>query len=158
MTRDMPWVSWLWLVAGSLAGCATSPGQDTAASARPAVRHVTLAATPSNAGEVGHAYLVPQDGHTAVVLKASGTPGWMARPVHLYAYVHEGSCASPSPRPAFALADRVLARRELDGWLTVRNTLPVSLEALERTAHSLVVRSSPADANIPLFCGDLRAG
>ncbi|HEU5296729.1 MAG TPA: hypothetical protein VFU71_18250 [Burkholderiaceae bacterium] len=138
--------------AALLASC-TAP---TVSDAGTAVQRIELGASAFNAGEIGHAWLLERAQRTAVTLALSGVPGWVARPVHLYAYVQRGSCAATAAEPAYALTGRVLARRGGDGFLTLTNTLPVSLETLRAGDHALVVRSSPADADRPLFCGDLR--
>ena len=136
------------IAAWALAACAAPSAPDA--------QRVGLTASSYNAGAIGHAQLIGRDQQTDVVLTVSGMSSWIARPVHLYAYVHEGSCEQPSTRPQYALTDRVLTRRGADGFLTLTSTLPVSLAALRGGPHALLVRSSPADANLPLFCGDLQ--
>jgi len=149
--------SWLLAAVASLAGCESTPATRT--SDRPAVQHIALDATPFNAGRVGDAYLLRREHRTDIVVKVSGVTGWVTRPVHLYVYVHEGSCASPSPQPLHALTQRVLARRDPDGFLTLSQMLPAAAgDALLGRDYAIIVRSSPADANMPLFCGDLRSG
>jgi hypothetical protein len=139
----------------SLAGCAATPATRPS---DPAVQHILLEATPLNAGRVGDIYLLRREHGTDIVLKVSGVTGWVTRPVHLYVQLHEGTCASPSPQPLLALTDRVLTRRDPDGFLTLRHMLPIALDTLGGSDLAIVVRSSPADANMPLFCGNLRSG
>ena len=141
-----------------LAGCATQPGTGSQASSPATVERVGLSATQLNAGHVGQAFLVQREGITDVVVQVSGVPNSVTLPVHLHTYIHQGSCASLAPRPAYSLTSRVLANRDIDGFLTLRNTAPVSLDTLRASAHALVVRSDAADANKLLFCGDLRWG
>ena len=56
------------------------------------VEQVGLAGTSFNAGEIGQATLVPREQVTDVVVKVSGVPNTVTRPVHLYAFIHPGSC------------------------------------------------------------------
>ncbi len=144
-------------VTSLLAGCATQSGTGSQASNRPRVERVGLSATQVNAGRIGHAFLVPRDQVTDVVVQVSGVPNEVTLPVHLYSYIHQGTCASLGATPVYALNRRVLTNGDKDGFLTVRNTLPASLDTLRAGAHALVVRSAPADGNMALFCGDLRA-
>jgi hypothetical protein len=156
MSRRLPPSPCLCAAAVMLSGCAAAPPSGT--SVHPEVQRIALEATPANAGHVGFAYVVGREGRTDIGVKVSGVTAWVTRPVHLYVYLHEGSCINPSAQPAHALTDRVLTRRDPDGFLTLNLTLPVGMEALRGSEHAIVVRSSPADANMPLFCGDLRAG
>jgi hypothetical protein len=144
--------------AALIAGCAAPSRALPEAGDRPAMERVGLVAGAANAGEIGYAVLIERGHQTEIVLKVSGVSDWVARPLHLYAYIHQGSCGSPSARPAYALTGHVLARRDGDGFLTINNTLAVDLNTLRDRQHALVVRSSPADANMPLFCGDLQPG
>ncbi|HTT10764.1 MAG TPA: hypothetical protein VMG60_07745 [Burkholderiaceae bacterium] len=143
-------------IASALLGaCTATTSPPPGAGDKADVQRIALTATSFNAGEVAYIVLMAREHHTEVVLKVSGVPGWVWRPVHLYAYIHQGSCANLSERPAYALTDRVLTRRDGDGFLTLNNTVEVDLSTLRDGHHAFVVRSSPADANRPLFCGDL---
>jgi len=139
------------------AGCATQPEGAGQASSRPTVERVGLSATRLNAGEIGQAYLIQRDPNTDVIVQVSGVPDWVTAPVHLYAYIHQGSCANLGP-VQYPLTSRVLATGEYDSYLTLRNSVPVSFGAMHSGAHALVVKSAPADWNTTLFCGDLKAG
>jgi hypothetical protein len=44
---------------------------------------------------------------------------------------------------------------EVGGWRMIR-TAEASLEALRNGNYSIVVRTSPQDRNIDIFCGDIR--
>lgn len=141
-----------------LAACASSSLPPPGASDHAGVQRVILAASRLNAGEIAYVVLIGRDHQTDVVFKVSGAPGRVTRPVHLYTYLHQGSCTSPSEQPAYALADRVLTRRDGDGFLTLNSTVPLDISMLRESPYALVVRSSPADANQVLFCGELRPG
>jgi hypothetical protein len=92
----------------------------------------------------------------------SGVPlALSSRPVHLYTFIHEGSCSNLGAQPAYALLDRVLAQstgggRSTGGPFTIANTAPLPVERLRSAGHALVVRTSPADGSREIFCGDIR--
>ena len=44
---------------------------------------------------------------------------------------------------------------EIGGWRLIR-TAAVSLETLRNGSYSIVVRTSPQDRNIDIFCGDIQ--
>jgi hypothetical protein len=144
-------------VAVALAGCADRMGDG--------VVTVTLAATSRNAGEIGRAFLIPRGEATAVVVEVSGVaPLFASRPVHLYTFLYEGPCNNLPPKPRYALTDRVLAqsaRRAVTtpagGPFTVSNTAPLTIDALRRARYAIVIRTSPADGDVELFCGAIDA-
>jgi hypothetical protein len=146
------------LALGMLAAAVLATGLATQSGARPAVERVTLSATRVNAGQIGQAFLVPRAQNTDVTIQVSGVPNAVLLPVRLHVFIHQGSCSSPSAEPAYRLTSRVVTNGNRDGVITLRNTVPVSLDTLHAGAHALVVRSSPASGNQVLFCGELRAG
>jgi hypothetical protein len=123
---------------------------------------VRLEAARIAAGEVGEAQLIPQGEATDVRVVVSGVPlALSSRPVHLYTFIHEGSCGNLGAQPAYALLDRVLAQsmgggRSTGGPFSIANTAPLPVERLRSGAYALVVRTSPADGNREIFCGDIR--
>jgi hypothetical protein len=123
---------------------------------------VSLAATPRNAGEIGRAFLVPRGEVTDVIVEVSGVPPQAtSRPVHLYTFLYDGPCDRLPARPAHALTGRVLAQRgrtvggatPVGGLFTVANTAALSLDTLRRARYAIVIRTSPADGDIEIFCG-----
>lgn len=151
-----------WLLAGLVGACAQVPGDRGAE--RDDILRIPLAATPYNAGRIGSATLISQGEQTRVVLLLSGVPQYTTRPVHIYTYIHEGTCSSLQAAPAYALNDRVLARsvrRPLaiaayrGGPFEVANTAPVSLASLRAQAHAIDVQTAPADGGYRIFCGDI---
>jgi hypothetical protein len=121
---------------------------------------VVLHAGPRNIGQNGRAWLAARNDATAITYTVTGVPPWMARPVRLYTFVYAGSCAQHSEPPVHALNESVQAglfsRSSAVGPFTLAKTVPQSLDALRSGAFALVVRTSPADGNVDLFCGDLR--
>jgi hypothetical protein len=125
---------------------------------------VTLAAAGRNAGESGRAILLPDEDATEVRIEVSGSVVPLTAPVELYTFIHAGTCASLSAKPAYRLIQRVQAQSitnptspiAVSGPFSLSNTAPVSLATLRSTPYAIVVKSSPADGNIELFCGDLK--
>ena len=139
----------------ALAGCADRMEE--------AVLTVPLGATPRVAGEIGRAFLIPRGETTNVVVEVSGVaPLFASRPVHLYTFLYDGPCNSLPAQPRYALTDRVLAQSvrtaaitPLGGPFRVSNTAPLTLDALRRAHYAIVIRTSPADGNVELFCGTI---
>ena len=151
------------VIAALMAGCASVTSDDDRSDAPRAVfATVVLTAAPYNAGRIGRAYLVPSGDRTVVKIDSSGVPDTVARPIHLYTFIYEGSCAAPSERPAFALTDTVLASSlanpagigAFGGAVTITNDAPISFDELRAKPYAIVVKTSPADGNRDLYCGD----
>ncbi|MDT3671051.1 MAG: hypothetical protein ROZ37_12050 [Aromatoleum sp.] len=150
------------MVVGLLAGCAGADWKSTEEAGGGSVA-VRLSATRVNTGEIGLAMLTPLRDGTGVTVEVSGVPSPSTRPVHLYTYIHEGTCDALNPTPAYTLTDRVLAE-SLNTFpmaasagppLKVSNTAPVPLATLRSRPNAIVVRSAPADGNRAIFCGDI---
>jgi hypothetical protein len=145
------------LAAALLAGCA-----GTGDTSSRVTFTVPLQAARIVAGEVGEAQLIPQGESTDVRIVVSGVPRALSSPpVHLYTFIHDGKCGNLSAQPAYALLDRVLAQslaggRSTGGPFTISNTAPLAMERLRTGGYALVVRTSPADGNREIFCGDIR--
>jgi hypothetical protein len=137
-----------------LAGCMNEDLRHDAPG-RAGIMRVGLVATNLNAGKTGYAFLIAEDGTTRVVVQVSGVPNWVSRPVHLYTFIHRGRCAMLDSEPAYELRDRVLADRLHAGTFTVASTISVSLDVLRSSPYALSVRTSPADGNMAIYCGDL---
>lgn len=124
---------------------------------------IRLAASRYNAGENGRAVLMPagkKAEKTGVRIVVTGVPGYTSAPPHLYAYIFDGTCKSRSPAPRYSLTRKVLATTETGstvGQLEIGEDVPVSFETLRSTPFAIVVRSSPADGNFELYCGDNNA-
>jgi len=119
-----------------------------------------MVASRWNRGEVGQATLIGRGGNTDVTIMASGVPEDVTRPVHLYVYIHRGSCGQLQQQPDYSLTDHVLADVSWpmafrNGPYTLRSTVAVPLEQLRGKPYAILVRSSPADGARELYCGDL---
>ena len=123
--------------------------------------YVSLQATSRNAGQIGRAFLLPEGSGTRVQVEVSGVaPTLATRPVHLYTYLYKGRCDQRSAEPAFALLDRVLAQSPAGtpsarGPYTVSNTVRLPFERATAGPFAIVVRTSPADGGVDLFCGNV---
>jgi hypothetical protein len=64
-------------------------------------------------------------------------------------------------KPAHALTGRVLAQSgrtagggtPVAGPFTVANTVALPLDGLRRARYAIVIRTSPADGDVEIFCG-----
>ena len=147
-----------------IAACASVAGDgDRRDAPGEAFTIVLLAPTPYNAGRIGRAYLVPNRDRTIVRIEASGVPDTVTRPIHLYTFIYEGSCEAHAGKAAIALAETVLASSianpagigAFGGPLTITNVAPIASDALRAKPYAIVVRTSPADGDHDLYCGDV---
>jgi hypothetical protein len=145
-----------------LAGYIFIPRAPAADSSQSAPLTVPLTAARANAGEIGRALLIPvNDETTEVVVEVSGVPQMTTRPVHLYTYIHDGTCERPSPKPAYSLNRQVGAATPLPSLggsralYTVRDRIHVSLTNLRQGPRAIEVKSAPQDGDVVLFCGNL---
>lgn len=123
---------------------------------------IQLMATQSNAGQTGKATLHPQSEKTLVDIIISGVPSFTSPPVHLYSYVYEGTCESHKPQPRFALTRKVLAATDfrplasgpIRGPFNLSESMPITLQTIRASQHAISVRTSPADGNFEIFCGE----
>ncbi len=122
---------------------------------------IPLVATSRNAGEIGRAFLSPLGAETGVTVELSGVPPQVvSRPVHLYTFLYDGRCDALPAKPVQALTERVLAQSvtgtpPVGGPFTISNTAPLPLDALRRAHYAIVVRTSPADGDVAIFCGNI---
>lgn len=141
----------LFIAVFGLCACAGPAGD-----ARKELLEVRLNATPMNAGRIAQATLVPRGDETSISFVISGVPSFTTRPVRLYTFIYPGSCAHPGISPAYELNDRVTTERHFRGdvWRMSR-AAPVPLSTLRAGDYSLVLRTTPADGNVDIFCGDI---
>ena len=124
---------------------------------------IDLFASRRNAGETGKAFLLPRGAATQVRIDVSGSAVPVAAPVQLYMFIYEGRCGSLSAQPKYSLTQVVRTSSALNpgsmgsgrGPWTLSNSAPAPLVVLRGMPHALVVRTSAADANVDLFCGNL---
>lgn len=137
------------VTAGLLGGCAASSGGDGG------LANVQLQATRINLGQTGMAVLVAKGESTSVDFTISGVPGGASEPLQLLSFIYPGSCANLAAMPAHSMNEDTQVFPGQAGWV-MSKTLPVALSTLRASAYAIVVRSSPADGNQNIFCGDIR--
>lgn len=140
------------MVAVGLCACASPAGD-----ARKERVEVKLNATPRNAGHIAQATLVPRGDETSISMVIGGVPSYTTRPVRLYTFIYPGTCTSRGPSPAYGLNNTLITDRRYRGgvwWMS--KSAPVPLSTLQASDYSLVLRTTPADGNYDIFCGDIR--
>ena len=135
------------LAAAIIVGCTNSSSQTVT---------VPLNATPRNGGQIANTTLAVQGNETAFSFVVSGVPSGTLRPLNLYTSINKGSCERPGS-VAYALNDRINTNRisATRGW-TYSRSAPVALSELLSGGYYLVVRTTPADGNVDIFCGDIK--
>jgi hypothetical protein len=119
---------------------------------------IALSTAPRAAGQTGTGALAPQGEATAITLIVS-VPDWLSRPVRLYTFVHRGTCARHDRAPELSL-NEVVAPDASDarlprGPFTLKKRVPWPMATLRESERAIVVRSSPADGDVELYCGNL---
>lgn len=147
-------------------GVMLSAKAGTTNESKPDFISLRLVATAKNAGNIGRAILVPQGEKTAINIEISGVPNSTSRPIHLYAYAYDGTCGNRSAAPRYALTDRVLANSLIArpvrlepigafvGPVELRESIPAAFPTFRATRYAISVRTSPADGDAEIFCGD----
>ena len=137
----------------SLAACTTPQQADV----------VALAPSPTNAGSLARATLLPTAGGTRIELFFTAAGHQPTAPLHVYTYLYEGQCAALPQQPAFSLNDNVLVRStrgELAqgrrGAFTLSHKVPLPIAELAGGRYALALHSAPADGGGLLYCGELR--
>lgn len=134
-------------LAGLLMGCAGTAGDRE-------VLTIDLTAGQQNAGAIARASLVGRGDITDITYRISGVPARVSRPLQLQTFIYSGSCTQLSAEPAYSMNNTTQTTRTAAGWMLSRQ-VPVSLGDLRSEPHALVVRTSPADGNSDIFCGDI---
>jgi hypothetical protein len=143
-----------WVTA--LAALAASAGVMTAEGRSDGGFQITLKASLRNQGEMAWASFAPNGDSTAMVLNVGGVPSGFVRPVRLYTYIYRGSCAQLPASPAYELNEVVVPTRRSGPPFTLNKSVQLPSNELRSGGYSVVVRASPPDGNIDLFCGDIR--
>jgi hypothetical protein len=145
------------LVVSTMWGCASASHE----AAEKDMVTVQLIATGMNAGEVGKAILLPQGDGTRVTIQVSGVGVPVTPPVELYMSIYAGKCGSLGAQPKFVMTRIVrvttanLSAMTAAGPFSLTNTAPATLAQLRDSPHALVVKTSPADSSVEVFCGNL---
>jgi hypothetical protein len=134
------------MAAAALTGCVSGGSNETG--------RVDLQATRNNTGHIGYATLSATGETTGVEVFVNGVQGFL-RPVRLYTYIYTGTCSAMGAKPVYELNDRVTTQRTSAGWQYSR-TAPVALSVLRSTSHVLLLRNSPEEGSVDLFCGEIK--
>jgi hypothetical protein len=134
----------------------------TATAAESNLDSIRLVGTGYNAGKTGKALVAPEGDKTVVHLMLSGVPSGTSLPIHLYTYVYDGTCSGPKSKARYALTDRVLANSIIRpqaygafrGPVQLSLSIPVAFQTMRATQYAISVRTSPADGDWEIFCGD----
>jgi len=148
-----------WL-ASVIAAALTCGCAGTADNTRSDTVSFMLQAGPRNAGETGRGFMTAQGDRTLINLTITGVPPSVVRPIQLFTFIHAGSCAKRDAAPAYALNDTVQVNAQsgigLSGPFTLAKTLSVPMATLRSSEYAIVLRTSPADGNWDIFCGDMK--
>jgi hypothetical protein len=140
-----------WLAAAALAGllgaCAGTAGEGGMIDLR-------LTAGPQNRGNIATVALVAQGEQTGLSFFIGGVPSATTLPLQLETYIYPGSCTRLGERPVFARNGDIHATRVNTGW-TLRKLVPAPLASLRGGTHAVVVRTTPANSSLDIFCGDI---
>ena len=135
------------LISSVLCACAGSTGSNFI--------DVTLNGTAANRGQTGMAAFVDKGDSTSLDFTISGVPTGVSTPLQLLSFIYPGSCSSLGAQPAYALNADTQVFPGQAGWVMSKTVL-VSLGNLVSGNYAVVVRTSPADGNQDIFCGDIR--
>jgi len=134
------------LITASLVGCTSSSNQSM---------NLPLAATHKNPGHIANATLTGVGNQTNFDFSITGVPLGTIMPPRLYTFINKGSCKQPGP-VAYAMNDKVNTQSAsgAGGWSFYRSA-PIAMADLLSGQFSVVVRTSPEDGNVDIFCGDI---
>jgi|KBSMisStaDraftv2_1062788.scaffolds.fasta_scaffold590579_2 hypothetical protein len=137
-------------------GCASTTGNQQS----DGIFYFTLQASERNLGKVGSGMMTAQGDRTVVMLTVGGVPPLVSRPVRLYTFVYAGTCAQHTATPAFELNEIVnaglLSNSSNFGPFTLEKVIPLPVSAIRSSNYAIVVRTSPADGNFDIFCGEMK--
>lgn len=141
-------LGWLAICAGLLAGCATGADESR-------FLQLDLQATQENAGALGQVALLPQGDETSLSFFIGGVPSWTTRPLNLLTYIYPGSCAALGSKPAYSMNSSTQTLVVDGGWRLAKS-VPAELEDLREGGYAVVVRTTPADHSVNIFCAEIR--
>ena len=109
-----------------------------------------------NPAAAGTANFVATDETIRVNLVLSGISKFISRPLRILTFIYPGSCENLGEAPAYELNKiKKTNDKGSDTWGTSK-TIPVALHSLIEGDYALIIRSTPADGNRDLLCGDIR--
>lgn len=146
--NNTPWLAPL-LTTGMISACMTP-------ATNPPVVNVPLNATRHNAGHIARVSLSAQGETTSMAFFIGGVPQSVTRPVRLYTFVYPGTCDHLGPSPAYAMNQNLITYpvAKQRGW-TLARSAPVPLGELRAGTYAIVVRTTPPNGRLDIFCGDI---
>lgn len=134
------------LVTASLLGCSSSSKHSMT---------LPLTATHQNAGQIANTTPTAVNNETNFDFYISGAPPeGTTLPLRVYTFVNKGSCQQPGP-VAFDMNNRITTQRTAEaGWAFYRSA-PIPVPDLMSGKYAVVVRTTPEDGSIDIFCGDI---
>ncbi|EJN26966.1 hypothetical protein PMI35_03659 [Pseudomonas sp. GM78] len=133
------------LITLSLSGCTRSSNQSVT---------IPLKATHQNVGQIANATLTAVNNESDFNFYISGVPTGTTMPLRIYTFVNRGNCQQPGP-VAYEMNDRITTQRTAQAGWTFERVAPVSVADLLSGKYSVVVRTTPEDGSVDLFCGDI---
>lgn len=133
------------LVTVSLFGCTSSSNHAVT---------LPLTATQKNAGQIANTTLSAIDKETNFDFFVSGVPDGTVMPLRLFAFVNQGGCHQHGP-VVYDMNDRITTQRSADAGWTFSRVVPGTLSELLSGKYSIVVRTTPEDGSVDIFCGDI---
>ena len=119
--------------------------------------NVTLDASQANLGQTGLAAFVDNGASTGLDFTIGGVPAGASTPLQLQTFIYPGSCTSLGSQPAYAMNQDTQVFPGQAGWV-MSKVVPVALSTLLAGNYAVVVRTSPADGDKNIFCGEIRKG
>ncbi|MDR6928309.1 hypothetical protein [Pseudomonas sp. BE134] len=133
------------LLTASLFGCTSSSDHTIT---------VPLKATQKNAGQIANATLNAVDGETNFDFYLTGVPEGATLPLRIFTFVIKGSCQQPGS-VAYDMNDRITTQRAAESGWTFYRSAPIPLPDLLSGKYSILVRTTPEDGSVDIFCGDI---
>jgi len=133
-----------------LAGCAGSGGNDGSN-----VLQLSLQPTRENAGSMGQAALATRGEQTDLSVFIGGVPMGVSRPLNLLTYIYAGSCSALAEKPVYSLNQTIQTLRVDGGW-RLSKSIPATLQNLREGGYALVLRTTPADRSMNIFCAEIK--
>jgi hypothetical protein len=133
------------LVIASLLGCSSSSNHSMA---------IPLTATHQNAGQIANTTLTAVNNETNFDFYISGVPEGTTLPLRVFTFVNQGSCQQPGP-VAFDMNNRITTQRTAEAGWSFNRSAPITVPDLLSGKYSIVVRTTPEDGSIDIFCGDI---
>ncbi|SEI62081.1 hypothetical protein SAMN05192539_100337 [Paraburkholderia diazotrophica] len=141
-----------WLAHAAVLVC----GMGAAAAHAADTVNIPLRASAQNAGQTGSVALASQGSETSLLFIISGVTRTTTRPLRVYTFIYEGSCASHAEKPAYSMNQTLRPVNDTPAgpWRFSRSA-PIAYDRLVGGNYAFVVRAGPWDGGMDLFCGEI---